>query len=210
MVVEKKPLVSVIVPTRNSEEHLEECLESVRGQTYGRIELIVVDNNSCDRTVEIASRYADVLLSRGPERCAQVNYGVKKASGKYVFYTGSDLKCDPDLVEQAVRRCEYEPCDAVYSNVLTELEEANIWQRARALERLTIPKREKLAMVLLLNRCGLPTTDTNREARMMPTLTSPSVSLNRKRKKERCGRDSHTTGHDVAFGCLWQETNIWR
>lgn len=129
------PLVSVIVPTRNSMNHMEECLQSIREQSYSNIEIIVVDNYSNDRTIEIAERYADFVYHKGPERCAQVNYGVEKATGKYIYFTGSDLRSDPDLIEQAVRKCEEEGYDAVYLNVLTDIESKNIWQRVRALER---------------------------------------------------------------------------
>jgi glycosyltransferase involved in cell wall biosynthesis len=43
-----QPLVSVIVPTKNSSQFLEACLQSIKEQTYPHIELIVVDNNSTD------------------------------------------------------------------------------------------------------------------------------------------------------------------
>ena len=129
------PLVSVVVPTRNSEAHLAQCLDAVAAQTYPSIELIVVDNHSSDSSLEIAARYTDKVFTKGPERTSQLNFGFGLAAGKYVYYTGSDLWSDADLVEQAVRRCEEDGFDAVYMNVVTDASEPNLWQRVRALER---------------------------------------------------------------------------
>jgi len=50
-------LVSVIITTKNSSSTLINCLESIKKQTYKNIEIILVDNNSIDRTKEIASKY---------------------------------------------------------------------------------------------------------------------------------------------------------
>ena len=61
-------LVSVIVPTKNSERTLAKCLDSIRNQTYKSIEIIVVDNNSIDSTKEIAKRFTKKVYNKGPER----------------------------------------------------------------------------------------------------------------------------------------------
>jgi glycosyltransferase involved in cell wall biosynthesis len=52
--VKAEPLVSVVIPTFNSERFLERCLRSVKAQSYSNIETIVVDNYSTDGTREIA------------------------------------------------------------------------------------------------------------------------------------------------------------
>ncbi len=96
------PLVSVIIPTKNSSRTLEACLKSIKNQSYKNIELIVVDNNSTDDTKEIAKKYTDKVFNYGPERSAQVNYGVTKASGKYVYKVDSDFVLDDKVVEQCV------------------------------------------------------------------------------------------------------------
>ena len=54
-----EPLVSVVTPVYNTEKYLAECIESVLGQTYGNFEYIIVDNQSKDRSLEIARRYAE-------------------------------------------------------------------------------------------------------------------------------------------------------
>jgi glycosyltransferase involved in cell wall biosynthesis len=55
------PLVSFCIPTKNRERTIAACLESIRAQDYPRVEIVVVDNGSTDRTAEIARRYADVV-----------------------------------------------------------------------------------------------------------------------------------------------------
>lgn len=95
-------LVSVIVPTKNSARFLSECLESIRCQTYKPIEIIVVDNHSTDPTVEIAHRFTPRIFTVGPERSAQVNFGVEQALGEYVYKVDSDFVLDPSVVQSCV------------------------------------------------------------------------------------------------------------
>jgi glycosyltransferase involved in cell wall biosynthesis len=99
-----RPLVSVIVPTRNSARFLVQCLRSIRAQSYTPLEVIVVDNHSSDSTREIASRYADKVLTRGPERSAQVNEGAREASGAYVYKVDADFLLEPTVVEECVEK----------------------------------------------------------------------------------------------------------
>ena len=74
------PLVSIIVPTRNSEEFLDRVLINLMKQTYENKEIIVVDNFSTDNTPQIAKRWADAFYQIGPERATQVNYGIEKST----------------------------------------------------------------------------------------------------------------------------------
>lgn len=99
-------LVSVIIPTKNSEKFLSECLQSIKNQTYKKIEIIVVDNNSTDKTKEIAKKFTDRVFNFGPERSAQVNFGVKKALGKYVYKVDSDFVLDKKVITECVEKIE--------------------------------------------------------------------------------------------------------
>jgi len=96
------PLVSVIVPTYNSDATLANCLESIKKQSYQSIELIIVDNHSADNTVEIARKYTDLVFTKGPERSAQRNFGVQKARGEYVCIIDSDMELSPEVISQCV------------------------------------------------------------------------------------------------------------
>lgn len=98
-----KPLVSVVVPTKNSAEFLEPCLQSIINQTYKHIELIVVDNYSTDTTGVIAKKYTLHVFQKGPERGSQKNYGMRKATGKFILFIDSDMELTPTVVAECVR-----------------------------------------------------------------------------------------------------------
>lgn len=129
------PLVSIIVPTYNSQNTLEKCLNSIRNQTYENIEMMIVDNGSTDRTVEIANQYgANVHILVGVERSKQINYGVKMAQGKYVYRVDSDFILDSTIVEEATRKCEDEGYDAV-SIFCASDPTISFWAKVRKLEK---------------------------------------------------------------------------
>ena len=99
-------LVSVIVPTKNSALLLSKCLDSVKNQTYTNIEIILVDNNSTDNTKEIASKYTNFVFNQGPERSAQVNFGVYKANGEFVYKIDSDFVLESQVISQCVEEIQ--------------------------------------------------------------------------------------------------------
>lgn len=99
----KNELVSVIITTKNEELNIGNCLESIKQQTYENIEIIVVDNNSGDKTKEISKKYTKNVFDKGPERSAQRNYGmIEKSKGKYVMFLDADMILSPSVVETGV------------------------------------------------------------------------------------------------------------
>lgn len=130
---ENKPLVSTVTPVLNGEKYISENLASLKAQTYPNVEIIVVDNFSQDRTVEIANEMGVTVYLKGPERASQDNYGVEMARGKYVFITGCDMAVDLDYIEKCVEKCEKEGYDAIYASVKSRT--WNYWSRVKGLER---------------------------------------------------------------------------
>lgn len=106
-----QPLISVIITTKNEEKNIENCIRSIIDQTYpkDKIEVIVVDNNSTDRTAEIAKRYIDKIFNKGPERSVQRNYGVKKSSGNYFLYLDADMILDKNVIVECVQKTKGDP-----------------------------------------------------------------------------------------------------
>jgi glycosyltransferase involved in cell wall biosynthesis len=104
-----QPLVSVVVPTRQSAATLGACLSSIISQTYSNLELIVVDNNSTDATKEIAHVFTGQVYNRGPERSAQRNYGVQHARGDLVMIIDSDMVLTSRVVAACVAEFTRQP-----------------------------------------------------------------------------------------------------
>src|SRR4030042_5823385 len=130
----KPPLVSIIVPTRNSQATIERCLMSIRDQDYANLEIIVVDNYSRDKTRELAARYADKIFLKGPERGAQVNFGAGEAAGKYVYRVDSDFILNPSVVTEAVEISEQHGFDAIIVHNTSD-PSISFWAKVRKMER---------------------------------------------------------------------------
>lgn len=97
-----KPLVSIIITTKNSARTIKQLLESIKKQTYKGIEVILVDNQSSDNTINIARKYTKSIFQKGPERSAQRNFGAKHSRGSFLFFLDSDMVLTEDVVSQCV------------------------------------------------------------------------------------------------------------
>lgn len=100
------PFVSVVITTKNEEKNIENCIKSIKTQTYPEdlIEIIVVDNNSTDRTKEIARKYTKNVFNKGPERSAQRNYGIRKAKGGYILFLDADMSLSEKVIGECVEK----------------------------------------------------------------------------------------------------------
>lgn len=129
------PLVSVIIPAKNSAGTVAACIRSVLAQTYPRIEILLVDNFSTDGTPDVARGFPGVnVFEAGDERSAQVNVGAEMASGKYLYRVDSDFVLEPRLVEEAVTRCVLDGYKVVTIHNTSDPTQG-VWARVRKLER---------------------------------------------------------------------------
>jgi glycosyltransferase involved in cell wall biosynthesis len=110
-----EPKVSIVVTTKNEEENIRNCLNSISEQTYSSIELIVVDNNSTDKTQSIAREFTHLVINKGPERSAQRNEGLlRMASGEFCMYLDADMIITPTLVSECVNLAISQNVGALY------------------------------------------------------------------------------------------------
>jgi glycosyltransferase involved in cell wall biosynthesis len=89
----KMPLVSVIIPTYNSADYIEEALQSVFEQTFQDFEIIVIDDGSTDGTGEVLKKYGDRISylfqeNNGPSSAR--NRGIRAARGEYIAFLDAD------------------------------------------------------------------------------------------------------------------------
>lgn len=130
----KKPLVSIVIPTYNSEKTLAKCLESVKNQSYKNIEVIVVDSFSKDKTVEIAKSYKAKVYQLNYERTKAKNFGLNKAKGKYVLFIDSDMELTEKVVEECVNLIESD--NKIGGIIIPERSVGNgFWVKVRDFER---------------------------------------------------------------------------
>jgi glycosyltransferase involved in cell wall biosynthesis len=107
------PLVSVIVPTYNSQKTIQQCLQSIELQNYRNTETIVVDRHSTDETVQTASWLNAKILLTTRERSTAKNIGAQRASGDFLLFLDSDMELDPGTLEECVELCIKRGFDAV-------------------------------------------------------------------------------------------------
>ena len=113
------PLVSIIVPIYNVEQYLQNCLNSILGQTYGNLEIILVDDGSLDNCSTICDDYKDkdsrvvVIHKKNGGISDARNVGVGMAKGEFLMFVDADDWVEPTYCEKAVEAAINCNCDCV-------------------------------------------------------------------------------------------------
>jgi glycosyltransferase involved in cell wall biosynthesis len=129
------PLVSVIIPTYNSDSTLMKTLNSLSEQSYHNFETIIVDKGSTDNTENIAISFNVIFYTiLAKERSQQVNFGIRKSKGKYVYRIDSDFILDKNIIKAAVYESEKYNYDAIIIHNTSD-PSVSFWSKVRKLER---------------------------------------------------------------------------
>src|SRR3989338_1882220 len=94
------PAISVVIPAFNEEKYLPACLEALKKQTFKNYELIVVDNNSTDKTAQIAKKFgARVVKEKKQGMIPARERGFREARAEIIARTDADTVVSPDWLE---------------------------------------------------------------------------------------------------------------
>lgn len=118
---EEKPLVSIIIPSYNSDLYIEEAIISALNQTYSNKEVIVIDDGSIDNTQEILKKYKDriKILTQENQGVAKArNTGIKHSNGEYVANLDADDKWYIDRLEKMIPFMISNNLDIITSNYI--------------------------------------------------------------------------------------------
>ena len=100
-----KDKISIIIPCYNVEKYIEKCIFSVMQQTYSNIEIIVIDDGSKDRTLEMLYNFAKIdkriiVISKTNSGVSDTrNIGIEKSTGNYIMFVDADDFLEKNAVE---------------------------------------------------------------------------------------------------------------
>ena len=99
---ELKCMITVLLPVKNGEKYIRDAVDSVLGQTFTHFELLIIDDQSDDRTVKILDSYTDSRIKVVRSRLGfigNLNYGIEHAQGQYIARMDSDDVMNPDRLK---------------------------------------------------------------------------------------------------------------
>jgi len=125
--VRKDIKVSIITPSLNQGEFIEDTIKSVLDQTYPNIEYIVVDGGSTDSTVEVLEKYRGyfhLIQSQDSGQTDAINIGMRASTGELVGWLNSDDIYERNCVEKIVARYKEQPNASIYYGAIRLIDES--------------------------------------------------------------------------------------
>lgn len=117
-------LISIIVPVYNVEEFLNQCIKSVLGQSYKKLEIILVDDGSTDQSGKICDRYQmtdariKVIHKENGGLSDARNTGLRLAKGKYYSFIDSDDYISSEMIQTMFDSLKRNQCDIAVCNMM--------------------------------------------------------------------------------------------
>lgn len=119
-----RPLISVVIPAFNRQDTISYCIDSVLAQTYEKLDVVVVDDVSADRTASIVRGHPDprvrcVVLEKHSGAQRARNRGILEAKSDWIAFHDSDDEWLPEKLEKQVSviaNADYDPWTFVYCN----------------------------------------------------------------------------------------------
>lgn len=148
------PIISVIIPVYNGEKTISETIKSVLNQTFSDFELIIINDGSQDKTLEIVERIKDPRLKvfsyPNGGLSASRNRGINHASGDYISFIDADDLWTPDKLEAQFRALQEKPNAKVAYSWTNYIDESNRFCRRGSYITVTGNVHAKLLLVNFL------------------------------------------------------------
>ena len=104
------PKFSIIVPVYNVEKYIKKCLDSIFSQSFKDFEVIVVNDGTKDKSMDIAKKYDVIIINQENQGLSAArNSGVKKAKGDYLIFVDSDDYIEKDLLKEINKSLDNNP-----------------------------------------------------------------------------------------------------
>ena len=123
-------LVSVIIPLYNTEKYIKECLESIVNQTYHNLEIIVINDCSTDKSVDVVNKYFSndkrinlISLKKNMGLANARKTGIKNSHGDYLMFIDADDWLDLDTIQICIDNIIQNKVDVVRYGMVRELVE---------------------------------------------------------------------------------------
>lgn len=158
--------VSVIVPAYNCEHYLSDCLQSLKKQTLKDIEIIVINDGSTDRTLEIANEFAKndsrflVITQPNGGSASARRSGMLRASGEYIGFVDSDDWTESDMFEKMYQTAKKNAVDIVFCNCYRNFENSQK-QCAKYLRNGYYDRKQIKEEILPMSLAGLDNKGRN-------------------------------------------------
>lgn len=95
-------LISVIINVYNGEKYIKKCVESIIGQTYQHLEILIINDGSTDRTLEICESFNDsrirIISTKNQGLSLSRNVGIENAKGEYLYFVDADDFIEKDTI----------------------------------------------------------------------------------------------------------------
>ncbi|MGD9131494.1 MAG: glycosyltransferase [Candidatus Bathyarchaeota archaeon] len=136
--IHRWPVVTIVVPAHNEEKVVERCLEAILEIDYPKLEVIVVDDGSTDRTYQLASNYRTkgvkvIRRQKAGGKSAALNTGMLIAQGEIIITCDADSMIARSAIKKIVSRFQNQSVSAVAGNVKV-LNRTNLVTKCQALE----------------------------------------------------------------------------
>lgn len=121
----EKEKISIVIPVYNVEDYLPECMDSVQGQTYLNLEILLIDDGSTDSSGKMCDRYAAsdkrVIVIHKPNGGLSDarNEGLKYITGRYLTFVDSDDILDYDYIEKLYNGIKSKQADIAMCHIET-------------------------------------------------------------------------------------------